>query len=76
MRSVRVRFSSLLAAVLAAGVFSAPLLASADVAPAPKKKGCAVEAGVGEGREGAAAFAVCAAAAFGAVAVRRARRRG
>ena len=75
MRHAPLRTSHLLAAALAAGFLSAPLSASADVAPAPKKKGCAVEAGVGDGRDGAAAFAVFAAAVAGGVVVRRARRR-
>ena len=64
---------------LVAAAFATPLLlsgvASADVAPAPKKKGCAIEAGAGETHEGAAAFGVCAAALLGAVVVRRARRK-
>ena len=69
-------FSSLVAAALAVGVFAAPLLASADVGPAPKKKGCSVEEGGSSGREGAAAFGLCAATIAGVVVTRRLRRRG
>jgi len=61
---------------LAAGVIAAPLLASADVAPAPKKKGCAVEEGASAGREGAWAFGLCAATVAGLAVARRQRRRG
>lgn len=75
MRASPFRLSSLLAAALAAGLLVVPYAASADVAPAPKKKGCAIEPGPSEGREGAAAFGLCAVAVAGAVVARRARRK-